>query len=314
MLGEEARLNKMKKNKDLVLFIVTILICILIVISLAIAIYKIVSTDKSENNTIKDSIISKMDGISKEDAEIINKYNLYEPNSYYSTMTVEEKKSVTTRIDEIIDQLNNRNYDALYSKLNEDYKNYKFPSQDDFNKYISNLVGDNNDYVCEYFVTKYYGVKYILSASNSDEQITLIVRDVINGDYEVYFDGELIGIEKVNELSYIGSIIFNYMYKARYQYNTNYLFELENISKNSLTISFDEVNAKIVRGGTIQKVKAVGELKDIEISAGEKKKVEFSFEIGENNIIDPSDIEVSCKINGIDYDKNINLDFTEIGI
>ena len=120
-----------------------------------------------------------LDNYTLENEEDIEKYN---------AMTNQDKISIN--IQKIIEAINNKDYNYVYNKLNEQYKNNKFPNLEEFKNYIKsnfydiNILKDSmanidgNVHICKIKIS---------NKKNQIKEVTILVRLLEGTDFEISF-------------------------------------------------------------------------------------------------------------------------------
>lgn len=121
----------------------------------------------------------KLDSYTIESQENIQKYN-----------TLTDTNKVSANIRKIIEAINNKDYNYIYNKLNEEYKNNKFPNINQLINYINNNFYDVNlvgNGTAELEANVYIAKIQITSNKNEIKQVTILVRLLEGTDFEISF-------------------------------------------------------------------------------------------------------------------------------
>ena len=120
-----------------------------------------------------------LDNYTLEDAEDIEKYN-----------ALSDQNKVSVNLQKIIEAINNKDYNYVYNKLNEGYKNNRFANIAEFTNYINsnfyeiNIIGegtssiDGNVHICRINIS---------NTQNETKQVTILVRLLEGTDFEISF-------------------------------------------------------------------------------------------------------------------------------
>ena len=121
----------------------------------------------------------KLDTYTIESQENIESYN-----------TLTDTNKVSANIRKIIEAINNKDYNYVYNKLNEEYKNNRFPNISEFINYINNnfydvnLIGSGTASL----ETNVYVSKIQITSNQSEvKQVTILVRLLEGTDFEISF-------------------------------------------------------------------------------------------------------------------------------
>ena len=121
----------------------------------------------------------KLDSYTIESQENIQKYN-----------TLTDTNKVSANIRKIIEAINNKDYNYIYNKLNEEYKNNKFPNINQLINYINNNFYDVNlvgNGTAELEANVYIAKIQITSNKSEIKQVTILVRLLEGTDFEISF-------------------------------------------------------------------------------------------------------------------------------
>ena len=120
-----------------------------------------------------------LDNYTLEDEEDIEKYN-----------TLSNEKKISVNIQKIIEAINNKDYNYVYKKLNNEFKNNKFPNLEEFESYVKNNFYDinilsestakieRNVHICNIKIS---------NTQNETKEKTILVRLLEGTDFEISF-------------------------------------------------------------------------------------------------------------------------------
>ena len=111
--------------------------------------------------------------------EFIEKYN-----------SGDERDKVGMNIEKIKNAINDKDYEYVYSKLNENFKKNKFNNEENLSEYLKKNLYDQNE--IEYLDFKQEGNIYIYnikikSNSNEEKNATIVMKLLQNTDFEMSF-------------------------------------------------------------------------------------------------------------------------------
>lgn len=120
-----------------------------------------------------------LDNYTLEDEEDIEKYN-----------TLSNEKKISVNIQKIIEAINNKDYNYVYKKLNNEFKNNKFPNLEEFESYVKNNFYDIN--ILSESTAKIEGNVHICNikisnTQNETKEKTILVRLLEGTDFEISF-------------------------------------------------------------------------------------------------------------------------------
>ncbi len=165
------------KNKNLLVYI--IIIAIMIFIGIYAIINNLIKSEYSPDYTLDDFYI------------IPNKK--IEVNGY-TVSTVNDEDMVNTYFN-IYTLMLFEDIDKAYSKLNEDYRNKKYPDINSFKNYVSSITDNFTELpqISEYYIdNKDEKTVYKIIDKNGNKYIFVVTAVM---EYEVYFDENTVAIE-----------------------------------------------------------------------------------------------------------------------
>lgn len=167
-----------------------------------------------KQNTLEDITVQKYSTSTKEDYEeytivdtnnnyyIIEEYSVMDFKMKLDTYTIESQENiesyntltdankVSANIRKIIEAINNKDYNYVYNKLNEEYKNNRFPNISEFINYINNNFYDVNligSGTASLEANVYVSKIQITSNQSEVKQVTILVRLLEGTDFEISF-------------------------------------------------------------------------------------------------------------------------------
>lgn len=167
-----------------------------------------------KKKTLEDIIVQKYSFDTKEDYEeyiivdtnnnyyIIEEYSVMDFKIILDTYTIETQENIekynaltdtnklSANIQKIIEAINNKDYNYVFDKLNEEYRNNKFRNIDEFINYINNNFYDVN--ILETGTANLDGNVYISkiqvsNGQNETKQLTMLIRLLEETDFEISF-------------------------------------------------------------------------------------------------------------------------------
>lgn len=299
------------KNKNIL--IITIVIAILLLVLMTSMLINGLNLNKSSDgiDVIVDTQI-KDNKISKEDKEIVDKYPVYMENKYSEAITVEQKKSLTFMIDEVLEKLNERDYSGLYIKLSSAYAESQFSDEEDFKKFLDITLLDETDYICEFYDAKYHGYECAIASEVGDISFKLKIIPVNDfSDYELTFRTDIIsGEERIQSFS-VASINCEILYEIKCTDTLEFIVSMENTTNKSMQISLEDSNVESNFRGTLIPYALSSPTDEFIIKPKETKKVTLVFDIKGNEIVRPSHMNLKWKVNGKEYTSRVSIDFSD---
>lgn len=236
-------------------------------------------------------------------AEIEREKELYE-----STPKYEEEIFLEGVVGDFVGLLNSKDKDALYEKINEEYKDYKFNSNKDvFYEYIDQYF-DNDAEISLQAYEKVNG-KYlcsILSLTSGEYSSfkVLVTQNEQDGSYDIIFDN-IASLEKITNVSQKkGNLSITLLYKMTASGACSYTVEYKNLGKE-VTYTHGDVTLKNTRGNEFY-FDAQNEA--IELQSGESARMEYVFSGKGINLYANTMLEIDLKDStGVKHDLTLYL-------
>ena len=298
----------MKNNNLLIIVIVAAVILLIVMIGALLKGLNI--TDKSGIDVVVDSIVDDT-GISKEDKEKIDRYSSYMENKYTDALTVEQTTKLVDMIDEVIKNLNERNYSEIYSKFSFDYKQSYFPTEEHLTEYLDATLLDAKDYSCEYYDGKYHGYECLISSASQGNSFKIKIVPLENFiDYELVLRTDLVSVDERDANFYINGLSCKVIYEEKCTNTLEFIIEMENSTKNTVTTSFMGSDVEVNFRGNARKYSLTSPAEEVTVKPKEKKKVRFIFDIKGVETPRPSQMNVIAKTGEKEYNARVGIDFS----
>ncbi len=299
------------KNKNILIII--IIVAILLLVLMTSLLIDGLNLNRSSNgiDVITDSS-TKDNKVSKEDQEIVDKYPVYMENKYSEAITVDQKKSLTFMIDEVLEKLNKRDYSGLYAKLSLAYTESQFIDEDAFKKFLDITLLDETDYICEFYDAKYHGYECAITSKAGDISFRLKILPINDfSDYELTFRTDIIsGEERLQPFS-VASINCEILYEIKCTDTLEFIVSMKNTTNNSMKISLVGSNVESNFRGTLLPYELSSPTDEFIIKPKETKKVTLVFDIKGTEILRPTYMNLECKVNEKEYTSRVNIDFSD---
>lgn len=300
----------MKNNNLLIIIIIVAVILLIVMISALMKGLNI--TSKSGVEVVVDKIVNNT-GISKEDEEKINKYPIYMENKYTNSLTVEQQKRIIDIIDEVLENLNKREYSSLYSKLSFDYKGSEFPTEAVFKDYLDATLLDATDYTCTYYDAKYHGYECLITSKSQGNSFRIKIDTVENfTDYELVLRTDLVSVEERNAVFYVNGLNCKIIYEEKCTDTLEFIIVMENSTKNTITTSFVGSDVEVNYRGNDRKYSLISPNTEVTFKPKEEKKVRFIFDIKGTVTPRPSQMNILAKTGENEYHSRVGIDFSNV--
>lgn len=304
-----------KRDLQMILIVLGVILLLVFLISL---IFKALNVSTSENKdglVIDTEILNGKSNISKEDQEKIDKYTLYMENVYTQSLTVEQRKSIIDLIDNVINAINAKNYDLLYSKMNHEHAKILFSTQEAFNEYIESMTYGVSDYTCIQYNAKYYGYECIFASKSQNTNLELQIKPINDySDYEVSFRKDLIDVTERFGTFYINGLSGMLKYELICSNTLEYVATITNTTNKDITFNLSESTAEADYRGSSIYYKLLSPCMDITIPKGKTKDITFVFDVSSTERRRPYYMNVSCKIGEKIGTEKVMVDSSDDGV
>lgn len=302
----------MKNNKKT--FYIILIIAILVFILLLSTILNKIGQNNNDDGGDKviDQEIGQFDDLSKEDKEKLEKYDTYMSSAYIDSLDVEKRKSLIDMIDEVIEAINTKNYTLLYSKLYDMYKESEFSTAEKFEEHLNALTYGATDYACTYYKGEFYGYECLLTSQSQGTIIEFLIEPNDEfSDYTFSPRKDIIEIRNRPVTFYVNGVsgIIDYEYKCKD--TLEFVATIKNNTNKKISCSFGESTAMSNYRGTPNYYKLILPSENLNLSAGEEKKITFVFDVRATETIRPSYLNISCEIDGKIETNKIYIDPVE---
>ncbi len=233
-------------------------------------------------------------------------------------ITAEEKKEedvFNDVVDEVLNLFNKREYEKIYERLDNTYKEAKYPSFDEFKKAMDEIISDDTNIEISEIIKHPVGYFAMLSLDGGEKHISLTIKNISLGfdDSSIMLDS-IYDVEQVNLPTTWGNgFSFTIKYIINYLSEKGYVIEVWNDSNKDVHF-FAGTSSYIYRGSDNNEKKYyLTEVISDDISAHKTKSLEFKFNApyGELFLLDTMKLWYSV---GEDlYCTDINLIATESG-
>lgn len=286
-----------KKLKRMFILILLVLIIILVVCSSLLN--KKEPTIQPGKNSYKDESYE-----SKKEDEISKETYKYEPQidtTYSEVMLESEKKGIDKAIEIILNEINQRDFDALYKRLDDNSKKHIYPDIEVFKKELSDKTQEYS-YVCDGYIADYYGYSCFfypenMHVNNSKYSFEFIIKLYKDTDEIVLIADNLLDVKENTIYYYYDN--FNMIFKKEKLYinETGYELDFVNTSKSNVKIDFYNIYATKIFNG-YEYPEYLNYTKTITIKPGETKTIEFKFDAYSYNSLKPTWLSFDMNING----------------
>lgn len=299
------------KNKNILICMIAVSI-LLLILMITTLINGLKLNTKGSVDIIED-VERGDDKISKADQEIIDKYSPYMENAYTKALTVEKAKKLTEIIDEVVENLNQRNYSALYAKLDAIYVESQFPTEEAFVEFIEVTLLDEKDYVCKFYDAQYHGFECSIASTSQDKSFRLkIVPTETFDDYALTFRTDIVSTEKRSALFGVANLSAEILYEFKCTDTLEFVVSFKNNTNQAITASFEGSDVETNYRGSVISYKLSSPSNEIILKPKEQKNVTLVFDIKAKEVVRPSYMNIICNANKKEYTARVGIDFSDL--
>lgn len=294
------------------MFILILLLLVVVIVVSSVLLNKKESNVQTGNNSYKDEKYE-----SKKDEEVPKEKYKYEPQidtTHSKVMMESEKKGINKAIEAVLNEINQRDIEALYAKLDRNSKEHVYTNFESFKKELLYKM-QNYNYVCDGYIADYYGYNCYfypknMPLNNSKYSFEFVIKIYEDTDEIILIANNLLDVKE--NIIYYYYDNFNMIYKKEKLYinETGYELDFVNTSKSNVKIEFVKVFAtKIVNG--YEYPEYLQQNKSITIKPGETKTVEFKFKEYPYKSLKPTWLSLEMDVNGKIQKANIVVEKPE---
>lgn len=297
----------MKKRDKKTIALLTILIILLVFV---ICIFIVFINHKINNTGEKNKTNYKDEKLTIE----YKPKGKYEPsviNSEYKRMDSDDINNLDVVIDMVVKSINEKDYSKLYNLLPNIYKTIKFSTLDEFKDYINNAFTTNN-YKCSSYRLE-SGKCYIKLFDETNEKQNVVevkIKGYLDSEYtQIYFEN-LEDYRETSTLINLYGLSVNMSHIIEYDDKMSVILNLSNETSKNISLNIEQLKLITVINGTESEI-TTNKQEEVNISAGNSKKIEVIVSENEKILFLPVFIEVRGTVNGEKYDVNTTITYPE---
>lgn len=285
----------MKKMKKVLIVLVSLLLLLVIVL---------IVINRRANRVYKDE--SYVPSISYD-----NQYQ-YEPNvvnSHYNALNTNDKTHIDDVINFLVQAINEKNYEALYQKLPEEYQEVRYPTLQDFQTYMKRTFPEEC-HATSYEITD-YGCLVHFGFANRTETPSIQVngyKSSAEDRYTLYME-ELVTVEKQDLMFAVSREQLNFHNKMmiRYPDKTVFVLTVMNQSEKPVTLDF-QASTLVKKKGGYKYTYPTLEMEPVQVPAKTNMDIEIPFDFSMKQAYVPDFIDYIVQINEFrSYEKKLSV-------
>jgi len=290
------------KRKTLIKILIILIILVILGIILFSSIFRKEEKTSEKQNGYEDETITSIK------YENNNKYEPSIINREYTILTEEQRNKIDSRIDELIENLNQRNYETLYNMLEENYRDLRFSDDiEEFKKYIN----ENIPFTCHcinYRVASYgCYVKIGFEGASKDSVIEVLLQNCTYEEIgteavELYFE-DIIDVQAIVRTFNTPEVVVTQEYFVKYSDKTSIYLEIKNKTGQNQIVDFANTQLIFDKTRYLKKYDPLNETK-VSVPANGMATLEIDYDYAGDNLYNASWINFRLKINDKNYAYN----------
>ena len=301
----------MKDNRVIIGAIVVIFIIIIILFNVVMGL--VGSKDTKKKAPVVDKEYKKqVEDVEK--GKVTGKYETTNTNESYYRLGQEGRDIVDERLDYIMDLLNSKKYEEIYSLLAINYKNAMFPTLDDLKTYIDKL-GDDVTFVVNSFEVYDDVLFFDVGKQNVPGKVATFVLydyEINSGDkfdsdgferrMTLYFS-DILSVDKTRFIYYNDLIRIESEYSMEHANSYSLLLNITNKTDKEMKIDFNgtKLGEEIA---DITNTYGMVTTRYVTVPAGETVKYEMGFRLFK---VAPSFVELHMAFQDKTFVTNVNI-------
>lgn len=210
--------------------------------------------------------------------------------------------------DEIVDLIKKRDYEKIYSYFSKEYKLAKYPTFQDFENRMNDIIKENSTIE---IVDKVKGFNryYAVVSIDEKEEIQLTVdcdeaKKIENLTFE-----NICSIYVASYMCYTDILELKLAYAINYIDHIGYVFEIKNTSNKTAT--FNVGDTYVYTGALVneKRVDIASKGDELKIEPGKVARIEMEFPVVYGDLIKPDKLYLRFKVNDVSYKYTFDVSF-----
>lgn len=210
--------------------------------------------------------------------------------------------------DEIVDLIKKRDYEKIYSYFSKEYKLAKYPTFQDFENRMNDIIKENSTIE---IVDKVKGFNryYAVVSIDGKEEIQLTVDcDEAEKIENLTFEN-ICSIYVASYMCYTDILELKLAYAINYIDHIGYVFEIKNTSNKTAT--FNVGDTYVYTGALVneKRVDIASKGDELKIEPGKVARIEMEFPVVYGDLIKPDKLYLRFKVNDVSYKYTFDVSF-----
>lgn len=210
--------------------------------------------------------------------------------------------------DEIVDLIKKRDYEKIYSYFSKEYKLAKYPTFQDFENRMNDIIKENSTIE---IVDKVKGFNryYAVVSIDGKEEIQLTVDcDEAEKIENLTFEN-ICSIYVASYMCYTDILELKLAYAINYIDHIGYVFEIKNTSNKAA--NFTVGDTYVYTGALVneKRVDIASKGDELKIEPGKVARIEMEFPVVYGDLIKPDKLYLRFKVNDVSYKYTFDVSF-----
>ncbi|MBQ9267618.1 MAG: hypothetical protein IJ217_05000 [Clostridia bacterium] len=209
---------------------------------------------------------------------------------------------------EVVELLNKRDYEAIYSKFTDIYKAAKYPTFNDFTEKMNELIDENSKIEISEMILHSRGY-YATILIDGEKELPLTVDNLDSGDMTIMFDRVYMIFEAGKAVG-SGNVTMTLEYCLKHLDKVTYTVRIDNDGSREAsfsTLNMYEYSTSKLNKNTYDVVKNI----EVTVPANSSVRTEIEFPVPSGEMFQPDRLHLNYVLNGQIYEATMDVSFSE---
>ena len=254
-------------------------------------------------------IISCVELLIRKLSDMREKNDNYSSPSQVSETQKQTEEKFIKKVNDVEELLKARDYEKIYERFSNNYKDAKYPTYEEFEKYMNSLIKEDTKIETKEWIKYPYGYYATITLNDGESELPVVLWD-LDGECQIMFDNIVSLSKEFYNFIPEENVYLILKYHISYLDKVGYVFEITNSSTNNIKVAIKEAYLYGTTMMTQEKYSIIDKL-ETTLSVGETKKVEFQFPVIASELFPPTIMKLIYTINGRTYEEKIDISFEE---
>ena len=233
--------------------------------------------------------------------------NYISPSQVSETQKQTEEKFIK-KVNDIAELLKAKDYEKIYERFPSSYRNAKYPTYEEFEKYMNSIIKDDTKIEITDWVKYAYGYYATITLDDGKLEIPVVLWG-IDENSQITLDN-VISIFNRTLMILAKDTTLDLKYYIKYLDKAGYVFEVKNESNREQKFSVG--NAFLYGTTRINQNKyPIVEKIEVTIPAKGSKQIEIQFPVPSGENFPPTKMYLPFTVNGTFYEKEVDVSFED---